>query len=174
MYPAGMATAQSSPAGGGAAAPGGVATGAAAGAPASAGAAGTGGAVAGAGAAGARGVAAAARAVAAANGPQRGTALATSPAEPGGAQAPVERPGEEEDTELLKGPVSRLPVELDVTVPLPEFRLRDLLALEPGQVIESKWGYGDDVPLAAGEVQLAWSEFEVIDNQLAVRITRLP
>ena len=28
-------------------------------------------------------------------------------------------------------------------------------------------------PLAAGRVQLAWSEFEVVDTQLAVRLTRL-
>jgi len=29
------------------------------------------------------------------------------------------------------------------------------------------------VPLSAGDVQLAWSEFEVIEAQLAVRVTRL-
>jgi hypothetical protein len=29
------------------------------------------------------------------------------------------------------------------------------------------------MPLAAGEVQLAWSEFEVVDAQIAVRVTRL-
>jgi len=70
-------------------------------------------------------------------------------------------------------PVSLLPVELDVTIPVREFRVRNLLALEPGQLIESKWGSGEDVPLASGAVQLAWSEFEVIDTELAVRITRL-
>ena len=32
---------------------------------------------------------------------------------------------------------------------------------------------GDDVPVAAGPVQLAWAEFEVMDSQLAVRVTRL-
>lgn len=79
-----------------------------------------------------------------------------------------------EEREMLTGPVKRLPVELDVAVPVEEFRVRHLLALEPGKVISSQWSYGDDVPLAAGAVQLAWSEFEVIDNQLAVRITRLP
>jgi len=40
-------------------------------------------------------------------------------------------------------------------------------------VIESRWGHADDVPLAAGAVRLAWVEFEVIENQLAVRVTRL-
>jgi flagellar motor switch/type III secretory pathway protein FliN len=69
--------------------------------------------------------------------------------------------------------VARLPVELDVSVPVRGFRVRNLLTLEPGCLIESDWGHGDDVPLAAGRVQLAWSEFEVIDTELAVRITRL-
>lgn len=70
-------------------------------------------------------------------------------------------------------PVALLPVELDVAVPVRQFRVRKLLALEPGQLIESQWGSGEDVPLATGEVQLAWCEFEVVDTQLAVRITRL-
>jgi flagellar motor switch/type III secretory pathway protein FliN len=69
--------------------------------------------------------------------------------------------------------VSRLPVELDVSVPIRNFRVRNLLALAPSHLVESGWGHGDDVPLAAGQVQLAWSEFEVIDTQLAVRVTRL-
>jgi flagellar motor switch/type III secretory pathway protein FliN len=66
-----------------------------------------------------------------------------------------------------------MPVELDVAIPVPEFRVRDLLALTPGQLVESHWGHGEDVPLASGEVQVAWTEFEVIETQLAVRITRL-
>jgi flagellar motor switch protein FliN/FliY len=68
---------------------------------------------------------------------------------------------------------ARLPVELDVMVPVRDFRVRNLLSLVPGQVIESEWGHCEDVPVAAGEIPLAWSEFEVIENQLAVRITRL-
>ncbi|MGA9464411.1 MAG: FliM/FliN family flagellar motor C-terminal domain-containing protein [Terracidiphilus sp.] len=66
-----------------------------------------------------------------------------------------------------------MPVELEVAVPLRDFRVRSLLALEPGQVIESQWENGDDLPLSAGEVQLAWIEFEVIDTRLAGRVTRL-
>jgi flagellar motor switch protein FliN/FliY len=66
-----------------------------------------------------------------------------------------------------------LPVELDVAVPVREFRVRNLLALDCGQIIETQWGHGEDVPLAAGDVQLAWSEFEVVESQLGVRVTRL-
>jgi flagellar motor switch protein FliM len=53
------------------------------------------------------------------------------------------------------------------------FRVRNLLALDVGRVIETQWNHGEDVPLRAGEVQLAWSEFEVIETRLAVRVTRL-
>ena len=73
----------------------------------------------------------------------------------------------------LAAPIARLPVELDVAVPVRQFRVRNLLALEPGQVIESQWAHGEYMPLAAGDVQLAWSEFEVVDSQLAVRVTRM-
>ena len=69
--------------------------------------------------------------------------------------------------------IALLPVELDVAVPVRDFRVRNLLALEPGQLIESQWGHGEDVPLASGEVQLAWSEFEVVESRMAVRVTRL-
>jgi flagellar motor switch/type III secretory pathway protein FliN len=72
-----------------------------------------------------------------------------------------------------QGPVARLPVEVEVGIPVRDFRVRHLLALAPGTVVESEWGHGDDVPLASGDVQLAWSEFEVIDAQIAVRLTRL-
>jgi hypothetical protein len=66
-----------------------------------------------------------------------------------------------------------MPVELDVAIPIPDFRVRNLLALAPGQLIESRWGNGEDVPLASAAVQVAWTEFEVIESRLAVRITRL-
>jgi flagellar motor switch protein FliN/FliY len=87
------------------------------------------------------------------------------------ALAPVEP---EQTAGLILNPIlNRLPVELDVTIPVRKFRVRNLLALEPGQVIETEWANGVDMPLAAGEVQLAWSEFEVVEQQLAVRVTRL-
>lgn len=67
----------------------------------------------------------------------------------------------------------RIPIEVDVSVPIRNFRVRNLLALDKGHVIESLWMQGEDLPLAARDSQLAWSEFEVIDQKLAVRITRL-
>ena len=68
---------------------------------------------------------------------------------------------------------ARLPVHLDVGIPIRDFRLKNLLALEAGSLIESQWVPGEDVPVLSGDVQVAWSEFEVVDAQLAVRLTRL-
>lgn len=78
-----------------------------------------------------------------------------------------------EEDALPNSAAARLPVEVEVGVPVREFRVRNLLALVPGQVIESQWSHVEDVPLGAGKVQLAWSEFEVLDAQMAVRVTRL-
>jgi len=95
-----------------------------------------------------------------------GQALVPSPRQTGGA-------GEDESEPGFGPLVARLPVELDVTVPVREFRVRHLLALAPGALIESQWNHGIDLPLAAGDVQLAWSEFKVVETKLAVRVTRL-
>jgi flagellar motor switch protein FliN/FliY len=86
----------------------------------------------------------------------------------------VQSPAIEREGALRINPlVSRLPVEVDVAVPIRKFRVRNLLALEAGAVIPSQWEQGEDMPLAARGARLAWTEFEVIDQKLAVRITRL-
>jgi Type III flagellar switch regulator (C-ring) FliN C-term len=69
--------------------------------------------------------------------------------------------------------IARLPIGLDSALPIPGFKVRNLIALTTGTVVETAWGHGDDLPLSAGGVQLAWCEFEVMDSRLAVRITRL-
>jgi len=101
------------------------------------------------------------------NGNQTGMAHALVPA------PPAPREPAEPGAAAFSPAVALLPVELDVAVPVRDFRVRNLLALEPGQLIESQWGHGEDVPLASADVQLAWTEFEVVETQLAVRITRL-
>lgn len=70
-------------------------------------------------------------------------------------------------------PLAGLPMQLDVTIPVPSFRVQDLLALERGVVLETEWSHTDDVPVWCGGSQLVWSEFEVVDQKLAVRVTRL-
>ena len=77
------------------------------------------------------------------------------------------------DLQTLDSAVSLIPVEIDVAVPVRKFRVRNLLALAKGNVIESQWLQGEDMPLGARGARLAWVEFEVIDQKLGVRITRL-
>jgi len=69
--------------------------------------------------------------------------------------------------------LSRLTVAISAEISLAGFKVRDLLALQPGQVIESAWQETEDVSVKAGGVQVGWSEFEVVDQQLLVRLTRL-
>lgn len=69
--------------------------------------------------------------------------------------------------------LSRLPMRLTAGIPLGPFKVRDLLALRKGQMLASSWTSTDDVPLRIGAVQLSWSEFEVVEQRMAVRLTKL-
>jgi flagellar motor switch protein FliN/FliY len=69
--------------------------------------------------------------------------------------------------------VRDLPCKLTVDLPLPGFRVMDLLALAPRSVIDTHWPVGNDVPLRVNGELLAWCEFEVVENRLAVRLTEL-
>lgn len=69
--------------------------------------------------------------------------------------------------------LARLPMRLTAAIPLPGFRVKDLLALHPGQVVVSEWPGSEDVPLKIGSVHLSWSEFEVVEQRMAIRLTRL-
>lgn len=66
-----------------------------------------------------------------------------------------------------------LPCRLSVDVPLREFKVRDLLQLEPGSVVESKNVNGADVPVIVNSRLIGWAEFEVMGQRLALRMTEL-
>jgi len=89
------------------------------------------------------------------------------------ADTPAEIPAAPQPQIDAESVVARLPVELELGVPIHDFRVRNLLALEPGVLVGSRWNHGDDLPLSAGDVQLAWTEFEVVVSSLAARITRI-
>ena len=69
--------------------------------------------------------------------------------------------------------LNRLPMQLDVMVRVHSFRVQDLLSMEKGMVVETVHEHTQDVPLRSGGALLLWSEFEVLDQRLAVRVTRL-
>jgi flagellar motor switch/type III secretory pathway protein FliN len=66
-----------------------------------------------------------------------------------------------------------LPCELTVDLPLPGFRIADLMQLRAGSVIGAHWRLDRDVPLHLNGTPLGWIEFEVMGNSLAVRLTEL-
>jgi Type III flagellar switch regulator (C-ring) FliN C-term len=103
--------------------------------------------------------------------PAASSALATTPprelSRQGGTA--MERIEEHPDWPLLQ----RLPMRLSAGIPLPGFRVRDLVGLKPGLMLRSSWLSTDDVPLKIGSVQLSWSEFEVVEQRMAIRLTRL-
>lgn len=86
-----------------------------------------------------------------------------------------------ESTQLLPAIAQRnawpavewLPIQMDVSLPVARFCVRDLLALAAGQVIATAWSSGEDLPLAIEDVQLAWVEMEAVEQAMAIRITRL-
>jgi flagellar motor switch/type III secretory pathway protein FliN len=71
------------------------------------------------------------------------------------------------------GVLAHLRVTIRAEVTLNRFKVRDLLALKEGQVFESLSPATEDVPLMVGEMQLGWSEFEVQEQRIALRLTRL-
>ena len=68
--------------------------------------------------------------------------------------------------------ISRLPAMLAVNIPLCRFKVCDLLNLKCGQTIESAWAVTEDVPLKVGALQICLGEFEVIEQNMALRLTR--
>ena len=82
----------------------------------------------------------------------------------------------EEEPELREErwrPVLRLPCQLTVDLPLPDFKIADLLRLRVGSVVTTSWQAGRDVPLRVNGALIGWSEFEVVGSGLAVRVTEL-
>ena len=69
--------------------------------------------------------------------------------------------------------VEALPCVLAVEIPVPNFTVGDLVHLEPSRIVATGWTVGQDVPLSVNGELIAWSEFEVARDRLAVRLTEL-
>jgi flagellar motor switch protein FliN/FliY len=66
-----------------------------------------------------------------------------------------------------------LPCELSLEIPIPGFTVATLLRLAPNDVINTQWLQGSDVPLNVNGKLIGWTEFEVIDEHLAARLTQI-
>jgi flagellar motor switch/type III secretory pathway protein FliN len=66
-----------------------------------------------------------------------------------------------------------LPCNLAVDLPILKFTVRDLLDLESGAIVETTFHQSSDLPLRVNGQLLGWTEFEVVGERLAVRLTDL-
>ncbi len=69
--------------------------------------------------------------------------------------------------------VEEFECELTVDLPMPDFKIGDLLKLRPGSVIGARLRVGQDVPLRLNGALVGWIEFELVGEHLAVRLTEL-
>ncbi len=69
--------------------------------------------------------------------------------------------------------IGRLPVMLAVSIPLRGLKVSSLLNLRAGQTVPSRWAVTEDVALMVGSQKICWGEFENVDQQMALRLTRL-
>jgi flagellar motor switch/type III secretory pathway protein FliN len=73
-------------------------------------------------------------------------------------------------------PISRfgwLPIEIALESPLLNFKVRDLLSLRVGTVVQASSPMAGGIPLLANGRRVASGHLEVSGNQLAARITEL-
>jgi hypothetical protein len=63
--------------------------------------------------------------------------------------------------------------ELTIELPVPNFTVRDLLQLDKKSVVDTCCKQAVNLPLKANGQELAWVEFEVLVDRLAVRLMEL-
>jgi len=66
-----------------------------------------------------------------------------------------------------------LPCTVSLEIPLAHFTIGDLSKLGKGSVVTTAYRYLSDIPLYVNGQLIGWTEFEVIDERLAVRITEI-
>jgi flagellar motor switch/type III secretory pathway protein FliN len=66
-----------------------------------------------------------------------------------------------------------LPCRLTLDLPLVQFTIGDLLKMTVGSIVATACHHTGDVPLRVNGQLIGWTEFEVLGEKLAVRITEL-
>jgi len=64
-----------------------------------------------------------------------------------------------------------LPCTLTLDIPVVGFTIGDLLSLAKGSIVETACHHTSDVPLRVNRLLIGWTEFDVVGDRLAVRIT---
>ena len=75
-----------------------------------------------------------------------------------------------------KAPEELLPwltCTLALDVPVLAFTVEGFLKLGPGSLVRTSYAQSSDIPLQVNGVAMAWTEFELVGDSLAARITDL-
>jgi flagellar motor switch/type III secretory pathway protein FliN len=85
-------------------------------------------------------------------------------------QSPLlERPQDRDPAEFLPW----LPCTLALDLPVINFTVGDLLSLTKGSIVETAYHQSSDLPLRVNGQLVGWTEFEVVGERLAARLTDL-
>jgi flagellar motor switch/type III secretory pathway protein FliN len=66
-----------------------------------------------------------------------------------------------------------LPCTLALDIPVVRFTVASLLTLDKGSIVETAYHQSSDLPLRVNGQLVGWTEFEVVGERLAVRLTDL-
>jgi flagellar motor switch/type III secretory pathway protein FliN len=66
-----------------------------------------------------------------------------------------------------------LPCTLVLEIPVARFTVGDLLSLTRDSIVETSYHQSSDLPLRVNGQLVGWTEFEVVGERLAVRLTDL-
>jgi flagellar motor switch/type III secretory pathway protein FliN len=81
--------------------------------------------------------------------------------------------GETSPSEEKWRQLSWLPCDITLDLPVARFRVRDLLQLRAGTVVETCYSRGAEIPLRANGQLIGWAEFEPVADHIGVRVTEL-
>jgi len=94
--------------------------------------------------------------------PEEKPAMPTLPVE-----SPVAIPSEQDPLDRMPW----LPFTLSLEIPVVRFTIGDLLSLAKGTIVETAYHHTSDLPLRVNHLLIGWTEFEVVGDKIAVRIT---
>lgn len=69
--------------------------------------------------------------------------------------------------------VLSLPCQLEITLPIPHFKVGDLLRLVRESLVDTRWKQSADLPVRVNGKLIGWAQFEASGEKVAVRFTEI-
>ena len=93
----------------------------------------------------------------------------TMSTKPSSGPALVEKPQDRDPCDFYPW----LPCTVALDIPVVKFTVCDLMTLARGSIVETAYHQSSDLPLRVNGQLVGWTEFEVVGERLAVRLTDL-